>query len=53
VRGPRGYDAAKKVLGRKRVTLVYADGTWLAVVVVPGSVQDRDCLEALTAGKQA
>jgi hypothetical protein len=22
VRGPRGYDAAKKVLGRKRVALV-------------------------------
>lgn len=53
VRGPRGYDAAKKVLGRKRVALVDADGTWLAVAVVPGSVQDRDCLEALTAGKQA
>src|SRR4051794_10864315 len=27
VRGPRGYDAAKKVLGRKRVALVDADGT--------------------------
>jgi transposase len=26
VRGPRGYDAAKKVLGRKRVALVDADG---------------------------
>ena len=28
VRGPRGYDAAKKVLGRKRVALVDADGAW-------------------------
>ena len=52
VRGPRGYDAAKKVLGRKRVALVDADGTWLAVVVVPANVQDRDCLDALTPGKQ-
>ena len=53
VRGSRGYDAAKKVLGRKRVALVDADGTWLAVAVVPADVQDRDCLDALTPGKQA
>src|SRR5215213_6335646 len=53
VRGPRGYDAAKKVLGRKRVALVDADGAWLAVAVVPANVQDRDCLDALTPGKQA
>jgi transposase len=53
VRGPRGYDAAKKVLGRKRVALVDADGTWLAVAVVPAGAQDRDCLDALTSGKQA
>ena len=37
VRGPRGYGAAKKVLGRKRVALVDADGTWLAVAVVPAN----------------
>src|SRR3954462_13327391 len=53
VRGPRGYDAAKKVLGRKRVALVDADGNWLAVAVVPASVQDRDTLAALEAGKAA
>ena len=53
VRGPRGYDAAKKVRGRKRVALVDAEGIWLAVAVVPASVQDRDCLDALTSGKQA
>src|SRR3954465_13657359 len=53
VRGPRGYDAAKKVLGRKRVALVDADGTWLAVAVVPASVQDRETLAALDAGKAA
>ncbi len=51
VRGLRGYDAAKKVLGRKRVALVDADGTWLAIAVVPASVQDRDALAALDTGK--
>ena len=51
VRGPRGYDAAKKVVGRKRVALVDADGTWLAVAVVPASTQERDTLPALDAGK--
>ena len=53
VRGPRGYDAGKKVLGRKRVALVDAEGNWLAVAVVPASVQDRDTLAALDAGKAA
>src|SRR4051794_19190617 len=51
VRGPRGYDAAKGVVGRKRVALVDAEGHWLAVAVVPASVQDRDTVEALDAGK--
>src|SRR4051794_24425634 len=51
VRGPRGYDAAKGVVGRKRVALADAEGHWLAVAVVPASVQDRDTLEALDAGK--
>jgi transposase len=51
VRGPRGYDAGKQVLGRKRVALVDADGHWLAISVVPASVQDRDTLPALDAGQ--
>src|SRR5512133_615042 len=51
VRGPRGYDAGKKVLGRKRLALVDADGNWLAVNVLPASVQDRDTLPALDAGQ--
>jgi putative transposase len=51
VRGPRGYDAGKKVLGRKRVALVDAEGHGLAVAVVPASVQDRDVLPALDAGQ--
>jgi putative transposase len=51
VRGPRGYDAGKKLVGRKRVALVDTDGTWLAIAVVPASVQERDTLPALDAGK--
>src|SRR3954451_21835444 len=35
VRGPRGYDAAKGVVGRERVALVDAGGNWLTVAVVP------------------
>jgi transposase len=34
-------------VGRKRVALVDADGNWLAISVVPASVQDRDTLPAL------
>ena len=51
VRGPRGYDAGKRVLGRKRVILVDAGGHVLAVAVVPAVVQDRDTLPALDAAK--
>src|SRR3954447_1148014 len=46
VRGPRGYDGAKGVVGRKRVALVDAEGHRLAVAVVPASVQDREALDA-------
>ena len=53
VRGPRGYDAGKRILGRKRVALVDAEGFWLAIAVVPASVQDRDALPALDEGKAA
>lgn len=51
VRGPRGYDAGKKVMGRKRVVIVDSDGAVLVAAVVPANVQDRDCLEVLTNGK--
>ena len=47
IRGPRGYDAGKQVLGRKRVALVDAEGHWLAVTVLPASVQDCDTPTAL------
>jgi transposase len=41
-RGPRGFDAGKKVRGRKRVLLVDTEGLIRAIQVVPASVQDRD-----------
>ena len=40
--GPRGYDAGKKVWGRKRHALVDTDGRPLVLQVGPASVQDRD-----------
>ncbi len=40
--GPRGYDAGKKVKGRKRHLLVNTLGLILAVVVHPANIQDRD-----------
>jgi transposase len=40
--GPRGYDAGKKVLGRKRHAMVDTDGRLLCVQVHPASIQDRD-----------
>jgi transposase len=49
VRGPRGYDAGKKVLGRKRVVLVDVNGVWLGIAVVPADTQERDTLPALDA----
>jgi transposase len=52
VRGPRGYDGAKKLVGRKRVALVDAEGHILALAVVPANVQDRDTLLALDDGKE-
>jgi putative transposase len=42
VGGPRGFDAGKKVNGRKRHILVDTIGLLLLVVVHAGDVQDRD-----------
>ena len=53
VRGPRGYDGAKRLVGRKRVALVDAEGHILALAVVPADVQDRDTLPTLDDGKAA
>lgn len=41
-RGPRGYDGAKKVSGRKRHILVDTLGLLLVVVVHAASISDRD-----------
>ena len=40
--GPRGYDAGKKIKGRKRHAMVDTDGRPLILQVHPASVQDRD-----------
>lgn len=40
--GERGYDAGKKILGRKRHVIVDVMGLILEVVVGPASIQDRD-----------
>lgn len=42
IAGERGYDAGKKINGRKRHILVDTLGLLLTVVVTVGSVQDRD-----------
>ena len=40
--GPSGYDAGKRIKGRKRHIAVDADGTPLVIQVHEASVQDRD-----------
>jgi transposase len=40
--GPRGYDAGKKLKGRKRHALVDTDGRGLLLQPHPASIQDRD-----------
>ena len=40
--GPRGYDAGKKIKGRKRHAMVDTDGRGLTLNNHPANVQDRD-----------
>lgn len=47
--GERGYDAAKKVTGRKRHILVDTEGNLLVVVVHPAHLQDREGAKLLFA----
>lgn len=47
VAGERGYDAGKKVTGRKRHLLVDVLGLLLAVYVHPANTQDRDGAKGL------
>lgn len=45
--GERGYDAGKKVSGRKRHVAVDCLGLILAMRITPASVQDRDAAQGL------
>jgi putative transposase len=45
--GARGYDAGKKVSGRKRHVAVDCLGLMLAMMITPASVQDRDAAKRL------
>jgi transposase len=40
--GPRGYDAGKKIKGRKRHAMVDTDGRALTLQLHPADIQDRD-----------
>jgi transposase len=51
--GPRGYDAAKKIKGRKRHALVDTDGRCLEMQVQPASIQDRDGAPSVLKASQA
>jgi len=39
--GPRGFDMAKRIMGRKRHIVTDTQGSLLAVLVQPGNVQDN------------
>lgn len=45
--GPRGYDANKKISGRKRHLLVDTLGLLLRAIIHPANIQDRDGLAPL------
>ena len=45
--GDRGYDAGKKVSGRKRHVAVDCLGLILAILITPAAVQDRDAAKRL------
>ena len=47
--GPRGYDAGKKIKGRKRHILVDTEGFLIGLVVHEASIQDRDGAVAVLA----
>lgn len=45
--GERGYDAGKKILGRKRHVAVDCLGLILGIMITTGAVQDRDAAKGL------
>jgi transposase len=48
--GPRGYDAGKKIKGRKRHILTDTIGLPVGMIVHPADIQDRDGAPGLLAG---
>jgi putative transposase len=48
--GERGYDAGKKIKGRKRHVAVDTLGLVLAIMITPAAVQDRDAAKSLIQG---
>jgi len=50
--GPRGYDAGKKIKGRKRHAMVDTDGRALVLLAQPASTQDRDGAVPLLKGSR-
>jgi transposase len=51
--GPKGYDAGKKIKGRKRHLMTDTLGLILAIVLLPANVQDRDAAtHVVEAGKR-
>ena len=46
-RGPRGYDAGKKIKGRKRELMTDTEGTPLGIQVVPADRHEHQALLAL------
>ena len=51
--GPRGYDAAKGITGRKRFLLIDTLGMILALAILPADVQDRDGAQAVLVALKA
>jgi transposase len=45
--GPRGYDAGKKIKGRKRHIVTDTAGSLLDALVLPADIQDRDAAPGL------
>ena len=51
--GPRGFDAAKKIKGRKRHVAVDTLGLPIECQITPANIQDRDALAPLCARRIA
>lgn len=48
--GPRGYDAGKKIVGRKRHILTDTEGDLVHALIHTADIQDRDGAPLLLAG---